>query len=171
MSIWRVLDRGKQILKKNQGKKNYKNLQKLIFRKLYTLPDGIKVDIGIVRALVPEAIFAPEVIGADFKGIQEYIVKLIEKVDIDMRHEIYSNIILSGGSSSFKGSVNRLNSEIRSLNGTIKNISAMAPGDTIRSAWQGGAIVASLDTFSGSMVTHEMYEEEGARVILKKFKI
>ena len=120
--------------------------------------------------MAPEAIFAPEVIGDDFKGIQEYIVDMIEKVDTDMRQEIYSNIILSGGGSGFKGSVARLHSEIKSLNGAIKNISVMATGDVIRSAWQGGAIIASLDNFIDSVVTHEVYEEEGSRAILNKFK-
>ena len=95
---------------------------------------------------------------------------MIGKVDTDMRQVIYSNIILSGGGSCFKGSEARLYSEIKSLNGAIKNISVMAPADPIRSAWQGGAIIASLDNFLDSVVTHEVYEEEGSRAILKKFK-
>ena len=85
-----------------------------------------------------------------------------------MRNEIYSNIIVSGGSSGFKGLESRLYSEMKSLNGTIKNISVLTTGDTIRSAWQGGAIIASLENFRDHLVTHEMYLEEGVRPLINK---
>lgn len=55
--------------------------------------------------MAPEILFNPGLIyGKDeTKGFHEMAHQSIQESDIDMRKELYANIVLSGGSSLFKG--------------------------------------------------------------------
>lgn len=70
----------------------------------YTLPDGNTVDIGAVaRMRAPEILFRPDMIGSEDGGIHEVLCYAIQKSDLDLRKVFYQNIVLSGGSTLFKG--------------------------------------------------------------------
>lgn len=43
-----------------------------------------------------------------FTGIQHMIVESIGKSDIDIRRDLFQNVILSGGNTLFKGFLERL---------------------------------------------------------------
>ncbi len=65
--------------------------------KNYELPDGQVITIGNERFRCPETLFAPAAIGREDSGIAEMVYNTIMKCDIDIRKELYSNIVLSGG--------------------------------------------------------------------------
>ena len=65
--------------------------------KSYELPDGQIITIGNERFRCPEALFAPAAVGREELGIAEMIYNTIMKCDIDIRKELYGNIVLSGG--------------------------------------------------------------------------
>ncbi len=65
--------------------------------KSYELPDGQIITIGNERFRCPEVLFAPAAIGREDAGIAEMVYNTIMKCDIDIRKELYSNIVLSGG--------------------------------------------------------------------------
>ena len=69
----------------------------------YTLPDGSTVEIGHSRYRAPELLFRPDVIGEEYEGIHEVLTFAIQKSDLDLRRTLYSNIVLSGGSTLFRG--------------------------------------------------------------------
>lgn len=70
----------------------------------YTLPDGSTVDIGAnARMRAPEILFRPDLIGLECEGIHEVLAYAIQKSDLDLRKIFYQNIVLSGGSTLFKG--------------------------------------------------------------------
>ena len=70
----------------------------------YTLPDGHTVDIGAgPRMRAPEILFRPDMIGCEFEGVHEVLCYAIQKSDLDIRKVFYQNIVLSGGSTLFKG--------------------------------------------------------------------
>ena len=75
-----------------------------IEKTMYTLPDGSHVDIGAGTCTrAPEILFRPDLIGCEFEGIHEVLVTSIQKSDLDLRKVFYQNIVLSGGSTLFKG--------------------------------------------------------------------
>lgn len=70
----------------------------------YTLPDGSHVEITPgPRVRAPEILFKPDLIGCEFEGVHEVLVYSITKSDLDLRKVFYQNIVLSGGSTLFKG--------------------------------------------------------------------
>ena len=53
--------------------------------------------------MAPEILFNPEIVGMECPGIHDMLMDSINKVDLDLRRTLYSNIVLSGGSTLFKG--------------------------------------------------------------------
>lgn len=58
-------------------------------------------------------LFRPDLIGEECEGIQDVLMYAIEKSDMDLRKMLYQNIVLSGGSTLFRGFGDRLLSELR----------------------------------------------------------
>ncbi|XP_045562809.1 beta-centractin isoform X1 [Salmo salar] len=81
----------------------------------YTLPDGSTLDIGPARFRAPELLFRPDLIGDESEGIHEVLAFAIQKSDMDLRRTLFSNIVLSGGSTLLKGFGDRLLSEVKKL--------------------------------------------------------
>ena len=79
----------------------------------YTLPDGNLLEIGPARYRAPEVLFRPDLLGEECEGLHEVLMFSIQKSDMDLRKMLYQNIVLSGGSTLFKGFGDRLLSEIR----------------------------------------------------------
>ena len=69
----------------------------------YLLPDGTTVQLGSERFEAPEVLFNPEMLGDEAAGVHEVVDDAIRKTDIDLRRTLYSNIVLSGGSTMFRG--------------------------------------------------------------------
>jgi actin-related protein len=69
--------------------------------KNYELPDGQIITIGNERFRCAEALFAPAMLGREDSGIAELLYNTIMKCDIDIRSELYHNIVLSGGRKRF----------------------------------------------------------------------
>lgn len=81
----------------------------------YQLPDGSNIEIGSEAFRAPEILFQPDLIGSESKGIHDCMVKSIMKADIDLRRSLFSQMVLSGGSTLFPGFGDRLLNEIRYL--------------------------------------------------------
>jgi len=134
----------------------------------YTLPDGSSLKIGPARFRAPELLFRPDLIGEECEGIHEVLAYAIQKSDMDLRRVLFSNIVLSGGSTLFKGFGDRLLSEVKKLAPKDIKIRISAPQERLYSTWIGGSILASLDTFKKMWVSKREYESEGARAIHRK---
>ncbi|EFC47817.1 predicted protein, partial [Naegleria gruberi] len=134
----------------------------------YELPDGNIIALGSERYKTSEILFQPNLIGMEVGGIHENIFTSIRKSDLDIRKELYSNIILSGGSTLFNGIVERLDNELRELSHSSMNIRIIAPPDRKYTAWLGGSIFSQLSTFPSMRITLEEYEESGFNIIHRK---
>eukprot|EP00731_Ephydatia_muelleri_P020381 Em0013g108a len=134
----------------------------------YKLPDGSIINVGKARFKAPELLFFPHLIGEEGQGIHEVLTFSIQKSDIDLRKTFYSNIVLSGGSTLFKGFGDRLLGEIKKLTPKDVKIRISAPQDRLFSTWMGGSILAALDTFKKMWVSKKEYDESGPRVIEQK---
>jgi actin beta/gamma 1 len=138
-------------------------------QKEYVLPDGEKIVIGAERFLAPEVFFNPGVIGMEATPLDESIVDSIRKCDVDLRRELYANIVLSGGSTMFPGLKERLEKEIKELTPEEVDVKIIAPPERQYSVWMGGSILSSLKTFQKLWITSKEYKEQGSSVIHRCF--
>merc|ERR1711964_921855 len=69
--------------------------------KNYELPDGQVITIGNERFRCPEVLFQPSLIGMESEGIHKLGYDSIMKCDVDIRKDLYSNTVLSGGEDLF----------------------------------------------------------------------
>ncbi len=90
------------------------------------------------------------------------------KCDIDIRKDLYGNIVLSGGTTMFPGIVDRLQREITSLAPSEMKIKIIAPPERKFSTWIGGSILASLSTFQHMWISKEDYDESGPTIVHRK---
>lgn len=134
----------------------------------YTLPDGSSIKIGPARFRAPEILFKPDLIGEECEGLHEVLLYSIQKSDLDLRKVLFKNIVLSGGSTLFKGFGDRLLSEIKKMSPKETQIKISAPQERLYSTWIGGSILASLDTFKKMWVSKREFDEEGQRAIHRK---
>ena len=64
--------------------------------KTFELPDGQVITIGSERFRCPEVLFQPAMMGLESVGLHETTFNSIMKCDVDIRKDLYSNIVLSG---------------------------------------------------------------------------
>ena len=83
--------------------------------KSYELPDGQVITIGNERFRCPEALFQPSFLGMESAGIHETTYNSIMKCDVDIRKDLYGNIVLSGGTTMFPGIADRMQKELTAL--------------------------------------------------------
>ncbi|KAI9694561.1 MAG: Actin-like protein [Bathelium mastoideum] len=113
----------------------------------YTLPDGNKLKVGTERFRAPELLFDPEIIGLEYPGIHQVVVDAINRTDLDLRKSLFSNIVLSGGSTLTRGFGDRLLAEVQRLAVKDTHIKIIAPPERKLTTWIGGSILAGLSTF------------------------
>tara|TARA_B110000503_G_C7045627_1_gene370111 strand:- start:238 stop:537 length:300 start_codon:yes stop_codon:yes gene_type:complete len=92
----------------------------------------------------------------------------IQECDIDVRKELYQAIMLSGGTTLYKGLPERMEKEIDALCPQPNMVKILAPADRYYSVWCGGSTLCSLATFEASWITKEEYEESGVEIVHRK---
>ncbi|KAK4405084.1 actin [Sesamum angolense] len=105
--------------------------------KSYELPDGQVITIGSERFRCAEVLFEPSFLGMELPGVHKTIYSSIMKSDVDIRKDLYSNIVLSGGSTMFPGIADRVGKEINALAPTSMKIKVVAPPERKYSVWIG----------------------------------
>ncbi|CAH8265655.1 unnamed protein product [Arabidopsis lyrata] len=136
--------------------------------KTYELPDGQVITLGAERIRCPEVLFQPSLVGMESSGIHEMTYKSIMKCDVDIRKDLYGNIVMSGGTTMFPGIAQRMCKEISALAPANMKIKVVIPPGRKYSAWIGGSILASLSSFEQKWITKAEYEETGAAIVHKK---
>ena len=79
--------------------------------------------------------------------MHQIVVDSINRTDLDLRKDLYANIVLSGGSTLTKGFGDRLLSEVQRVAVKDMRIKIFAPPERKYSTWIGGSILAGLSTF------------------------
>jgi len=144
----------------------------------YTLPDGRVITMGAERFEAPEALFQPNLIGCEQKGLGEMLFDVINKSEMDIRPELYKHIVLSGGSTMYPGLPSRLEKDMKAL-----YLDRVAKGDNAQAAklklriedpprrkhmvYLGGSVLADImkdkDTY---WMSRAEYEEKGIEKLL-----
>jgi len=136
--------------------------------KQYELPDGQVITVGAERFRCAEALFQPSHIGKENDGIHQLTYNSILKCDIDIRKDLYQNIVLSGGSTMFPGIDARLKKEIQALAPAAVKVKIVAPPERKYSVWIGGSILSSLSTFQDMWIKKDEYDESGPGIVHRK---
>ncbi|OVA08322.1 Actin-related protein [Macleaya cordata] len=134
----------------------------------YELPDGQVITIGAGRFQCPEVLFDPGRIGMESGGIHQIVHKSISRCDMDIRRDMYANVVLSGGNTLIPGLADRLARELCSLSPSAIRVRVVAPPERKYSVWIGGSILASLSTFEQMWITKEEYMESGSSIVHMK---
>jgi actin, other eukaryote len=90
------------------------------------------------------------------------------RCDMDIRRDLYSNIVLSGGTTMFPGMADRIHKEVTTLAPQGMRVKVIAPPERKYSVWIGGSILASLSSFENMWITKEEYDESGPAVVHRK---
>lgn len=168
--------------------------------KFYALPDGSAIEIKGDQFKIPEMFFIPEdqkqeenksehndaeMMEEDgyqkkldgFIGFQNLVMKAINASDIDIRKDLYKNILCTGGTTQIKNFEKRFQKEIEevapqnSAVGIITKTKMPIPGvdnDDFYTSWIGASILSSLGSFKTMWFTKSEYEEHGANYIERK---
>lgn len=136
--------------------------------KEFELPDGQVITIGQERFQCPEALFKPDLLGCEMAGMHQTTYNSIMKTDIDIRKDLYSNMVMSGGTTMFAGIASRVQKELEALAPSSVKIKTVAPPERQFSVWIGGSILASLSTFQQMWVSKGEYDEMGPSIVHRK---
>ena len=85
------------------------------YNSFHLLPDETRIHISDEKFEAPEILFSPFLIGSDVNGIPEMMFKSINNCPIDLRKNLYGNLILSGATTLFPGFATRLELEMKKL--------------------------------------------------------
>merc|ERR1712021_263288 len=129
--------------------------------KSFELPDGNIIVIENERFRCPEVLFQPNLKGHEMDGIADSTFQTIMKCDVDIRKDLYANIVLSGGTTMFAGISERMSKEVSALAPASIKVKIVAPPERKYSVWIGGSILASLSTFQSMWISKEEYDESG----------
>ncbi|XP_042203765.1 actin-like [Homarus americanus] len=140
----------------------------LSLEKAYELPDGQVITIGNERFRCPEALFQPSFLGMECIGMHEIAHYSVMRCDIDIRKDLFANIVMSGGTTMYPGIADRMQKEITSLAPSTIKIKIIAPPERKYSVWIGGSILASLSTFQPLWITKSDYDEFGPGIVHRK---
>lgn len=126
---------------------------------VYRLPDGRELRLGPERFRAPEVLFSPHIIGSESSGLPQMAADAINRADLDLRGALYESVVLSGGSTLYRGFGDRLLQELKQTAAVNTKIKVYAPPERKYSTWIGGSILAGLSTFKKMWVSVDDWHE------------
>ncbi|KAL2645509.1 hypothetical protein R1flu_013096 [Riccia fluitans] len=114
------------------------------------------------RFLVPEMLFHPADLGMNEAGLAECIVRAIKTCHPSLYPILYSNVLLTGGSTLFHGFKERLETELRPLVPDEFEVSVQSVDNPLLAAWKGGSLLAASQEFQMAAVTKKENRNKSA---------
>ena len=136
--------------------------------KIYRLPDGNIITVGGERFRCPDVLFQHSFIGNETCRCNDTTARSIMKCDVDIRKDLYANVVLSGGTTMLRGIGERMTKELTALAPSAVKIKVVAPPERKYSVWIGGSILSSLSTFQQSWITKGESDESGPTMVHRK---
>lgn len=130
----------------------------------YTLPDKQVISIGNERFRCPEILFNPTMLGFPEVGLHVQAMNSIKKCTPERQADLLSNVLLAGGTTMVRGFSERIKKELHRMEPASK-VGILASPTRINSAWLGGSIVASLNSFQNVWISRNAYDEKGPFVV------
>ncbi|KAM3693754.1 hypothetical protein ACB094_07G008000 [Castanea mollissima] len=73
------------------------------------------ITIGAGRFKCPKVLFDPRRVGMESGGVHEIVLRSIRRCDMDIRREMFGNLVLSGGTTMIPGLADKLAMDLSSL--------------------------------------------------------
>ena len=121
------------------------------------------------RTRCAEILFDPKLAEKDFEGVDKIAFDTIEKCSSELRRDLWSNFVVSGGNTLLKGFCERLESSLRRRSDTPDDIHIICPEDRVKSVWRGGSLLATSPHFDQMCVTRECFNEWGPDIVSRAF--
>jgi actin beta/gamma 1 len=135
----------------------------------YVLPDGRTIGVtSKQRFECLEALFKPALAGCEQDGIHVALYDAIMKSPMEIRNDLYANIVLAGGTTLAAGFVQRLRREVHGLMPSGLRLGVVADPGRRFLEWRGGSALASLSTMDARWISRQDYDEHGCRVVHTK---
>jgi len=99
------------------------------------------------------------------------VIESINTCEPDIRRDLYSSIVLTGGTSLLPGLNERLNRDLeQSIPAAfkVKTVPTSTKGEKSYGVWIGGSILASLGTFHQMWLSKAEYQEHGMNILRRK---
>jgi len=152
--------------------------------KTYELPDGTVITLGKERYDIPEVLFKRfhpslnDEKSFKFEGLHYMIQGTILDCDADIRRELYSNLVVTGGCSKIKGLRERLAAMIVSIAPPAYSPKIIRIPQVVKSnqktsfddsfgVWTGGSVLGSLGSFQQHWLSREEYDEVGPSLLTR----
>lgn len=149
----------------NEIKEKHCSLKDQDYDKIYELPDGTLITLTKEILKCPQELFQPSVMFLQNEhGIPDLLTQSYQMTDKSLRKDLFKNIILSGGSTSFEGFQTKLYNEMDQNRFSICN--TIYDPSTI--SWEGGMIIATMSNFFGFSISKQEYEENGPDIVNRK---
>jgi len=144
----------------------------------YRLPDGREITLGDERWKAPEALFKPSMVGIEAEscaGVASMVWDSVSRCEIDLRRNLLSNVVLSGGSTMFPGFQERLHKELRLYAPTASQAGIRvvpSGGHQNYAVWIGAQVFASLKEMQQDQwITLEDWYEYGYEHLHSKLAV
>ena len=131
----------------------------------YHIPaTGDPITISHERFRCAELLFQPSLIGADELGVHRLLYNSVVSCEADIREDLFSNILLAGGTTLLPGFGERIRKELQGLCSTKTEVEIIGSSDRRYSSWIGGSLLAK----NVDWVTKKEYDEFGPDIVHKK---
>jgi actin len=132
----------------------------------YRMPDERMLQIGGERRQCMEALFRPSLLGMESDGLSSMVFDALQRCAVDLRRQLFGNVILCGGTSCAPGFGDRLHRDLAALASSPVKVT---PAQSKYATWTGGSIMASLPSARSLFMSHADYQEHGSAVVHQKF--
>lgn len=137
----------------------------------YVLPDGNVLLLNQNDGMnIGECLFTTNR-EENLVSLSEMVLEAVGNCDVDIRRDLFSGVVISGGSSMIPGIVERVSKELAiGIPQAYKLKVSASPNSIERTcgSWIGGSIVSSLGTFQQAWISKSEYDELGAVNALRK---
>jgi actin-related protein 6 len=124
-------------------------------------PEEQLLGLSVERFATGEVLFHPVDIGIEEAGLPEAIVQAVGATLPDLHEALYSNILVTGGTSRLPNFAVRLEAELRQLVPADYALNIRPATDPIVAAWRGASHFAAGPLFERSAVSRAEYLEHG----------
>jgi len=146
-----------------------KNKRSTDLQQEFCLPDGQVIKLEQERFQCPEALFNPSRhLGLEIPGVSQATHNSIMRCGMGIRQEMWSSVVLSGGSTMFTGFSDRMLRDLVNFAPQSVDVNIFAPPERIHFVWIGGSVMASLNAFQEMWITKEEYQEHGTSLVHRK---
>ena len=103
------------------------------------------------------------------EGIHKIICNSIARCNVDIKNDLFANILLSGGNTMFPGMGERLQKEVTVLAPPTVKVKVIASPERKYSARIGGSLVSRTSTFHQMWISKQECDEFGPTIVHKKY--